>query len=120
VSVSEAMWKPRLSELSDQLTRNGDLRSAPWRTAFAETPRHVFVPIVISITESGSTTLSGTNPAQQQSWLNQVYSNDLTRHTMYGSSFVDDSEESATTRIHEFQHDAKPDGADAGSPRRPR
>ncbi len=70
------MWIPRSSALVGQLARNGDLRSASWRTAFAETPRHVFVPTVISITESGSTTVSGTNPAQQQLWPDKVYSDD--------------------------------------------
>lgn len=76
MSVSETMWKCRSSSLVNQLVRQGDLCSASWRTAFAETPRHVFVPTVISITESGSTTVSGADPAQQQSWLTQVYSDD--------------------------------------------
>ncbi len=70
------MWRSRSSALAGQLVRQGDLRSAPWHTAFTETPRHVFVPTVISITESGSTTLSGADPAKQQSWLDQVYSDD--------------------------------------------
>jgi protein-L-isoaspartate(D-aspartate) O-methyltransferase len=68
------MWRPRLSALTSQLVRNGDPRSAPWRAAFTEIPRHVFVPTIISITESGSTTVSGTDPGQQQLWLEQVYS----------------------------------------------
>jgi protein-L-isoaspartate O-methyltransferase len=76
VNVSEALWKSRLSVLAGQLARYGDLRSAPWRTAFTETPRHVFVPTVISITESDSTTVSGADPAQHQSWLDQVCSDD--------------------------------------------
>lgn len=76
MSVSETMWQSRVSALVGQLGRNGDLRSARWRTAFTETPRHVFVPTIISITESGSTTVNGADPAQQQSWLDQVYSDD--------------------------------------------
>lgn len=70
------MWASRLSALVCQLARQGDLRSETWRAAFAETPRHVFVPTVISITESGLTTVSGAVPAQQQSWLDRVYSDD--------------------------------------------
>jgi methyltransferase of ATP-grasp peptide maturase system len=76
VTVSEAEWKPYLGALVDQLTRRGDLRSAPWLAAFQEIPRHVFVPTVITITESGSTTVSGSDLAQRQLWLRQVYSDD--------------------------------------------
>lgn len=76
MSISEDMWTSRLRALVSQLARQGDLRSAPWLTAFAETPRHVFVPTIISITESGSTMLSDTDPAQQHLWLDRVYSDD--------------------------------------------
>jgi protein-L-isoaspartate O-methyltransferase len=65
-----------LSALVDQLTRSGDLHSTPLLTAFKETPRHVFVPTVITISESGSSTVSGADPTQQQSWLERVYSDD--------------------------------------------
>jgi Protein-L-isoaspartate(D-aspartate) O-methyltransferase (PCMT) len=37
---------------------------------------HYSLSRLISITESGSTTVSGADPAQQQSWLDQVYSDD--------------------------------------------
>lgn len=74
MTTPEAEWKLYLRALADQLTRNGDLRSRPWRTAFEETPRHVFVPTVIMLSESGSTTLNGTDPAQRRSWLERVYS----------------------------------------------
>lgn len=76
ISVSEMGWQPRLSALVDQLSRRGDLRSVPWRTAFEETPRHVFVPTVFTIGESGATALTGADPGQQESWLERVYSDD--------------------------------------------
>ncbi|MGH4019722.1 MAG: methyltransferase domain-containing protein [Pseudonocardiaceae bacterium] len=74
MTVSEVCWQAPLATLVDQLSRSGDLRSPPWRAAFDETPRHVFVPTVILISESGPTVLSGEDPAQRQSWLDLVYS----------------------------------------------
>jgi methyltransferase of ATP-grasp peptide maturase system len=74
MTASEARWQPYLAALVDQLGRSGDLRSPTWRAAFEQTPRHVFVPTVITISEAGSTTLSGEDPTQQQTWLELVYS----------------------------------------------
>ncbi|MGH3695445.1 MAG: methyltransferase domain-containing protein [Pseudonocardiaceae bacterium] len=76
MSASDAEWRPRLAALVHQLTRNGHLRSLPWRVAFEQTPRHVFVPDIITISKSGPATTSGTHPAQHQSWLEQAYSDD--------------------------------------------
>jgi methyltransferase of ATP-grasp peptide maturase system len=73
MTASDVEWQPHLVH---QLTRSGDLRSSSWRMAFEQTPRHVFVPSIITINESGPTTMSGTHPAQHQSWLEQVYSDD--------------------------------------------
>ncbi|MGH3913854.1 MAG: methyltransferase domain-containing protein [Pseudonocardiaceae bacterium] len=76
MTVPEDEWVPRLATLVDQLSRNSDVRSAAWRAAFAEIPRHVFVPDIIMISESGPATISGADPAQRQSWLDRVYSDD--------------------------------------------
>ncbi len=32
------------ARLVDELTAEGSLRTTPWRRAFAEVPRHVFLP----------------------------------------------------------------------------
>lgn len=76
MSASDVEWRPRLAALVHQLTRNGHLRSSSWRLAFEQTPRHVFVPDIITISESGPTTTSGAHPDQHQLWLDQVYSDD--------------------------------------------
>ncbi|MGH3935845.1 MAG: methyltransferase domain-containing protein [Pseudonocardiaceae bacterium] len=76
MTTSEVEWRPRLAALIHQLTQSGHLRSPSWRVAFEQTPRHVFVPNIITISESGPTTTSGAQPAQRQSWLEQVYSDD--------------------------------------------
>jgi protein-L-isoaspartate O-methyltransferase len=76
MTASEFAWQPRLVALVDQLSRSGDLRSAPWRAAFEQTPRHVFVPTVITIRESGPTMVRSADPAHHQSWLDQVYSDE--------------------------------------------
>jgi protein-L-isoaspartate O-methyltransferase len=76
MSASDVEWKPYLDALVDQLTRNGHLHSSSWRMAFEQTPRHVFVPNIITISESGPTATNGTHPAQHQTWLEQVYSDD--------------------------------------------
>ncbi|MGH3851072.1 MAG: hypothetical protein ACRDRT_15500 [Pseudonocardiaceae bacterium] len=76
MSASDVEWRPRLAALVHQLTRNGHLRSAPWRSAFEQIPRHVFVPNIITMRESGPTTTSGADSAQHPSWLDQVYSDD--------------------------------------------
>ncbi|MGH3826088.1 MAG: methyltransferase domain-containing protein [Pseudonocardiaceae bacterium] len=76
MSASDVEWRLRLAALVQQLTRNGQLCSSSWRLAFEQTPRHVFVPNIITIGESGPTTTSGAHPAQHQAWLDQVYSDD--------------------------------------------
>ncbi len=76
MTASDVEWQPRLAALVHQLTRSGDLRSSSWRVAFEQTPRHVFVPSIITISESGPTTMSSAHPTQHQSWLDQVYSDD--------------------------------------------
>ncbi|MGH3874772.1 MAG: methyltransferase domain-containing protein [Pseudonocardiaceae bacterium] len=76
MSALDVEWRTRLAELVRQLARNGHLRSLPWRMAFEQTPRHVFVPNIITLSESGPTTTSGTDFDQHRSWLEQVYSDD--------------------------------------------
>lgn len=76
MDISEIDWQPRLRALVDYLVRGGDVRSEPWRAAFAQTPRHVFAPTVLTLSGSDATELSGTYPDQHQSWLEWVYSDD--------------------------------------------
>ncbi|MGH3772918.1 MAG: methyltransferase domain-containing protein, partial [Pseudonocardiaceae bacterium] len=66
---------------------NSHLRSSSWRLAFEQTPRHVFVPNIITMSESGTTITSGAHPGQHQSWLEQVYSDDslVTRYLAHPS-----------------------------------
>jgi hypothetical protein len=116
VLASERRWQPHLAALVDQLDRSGDLRTPTWRAAFEQTPRHVFVPTVITISASGSTTLSGEDPAQQQLWLELVYS-DTSLVTQYmAHPFPHNGRRWAAVGLHQFQHHAQPDGPDAGSP----
>ena len=93
MSASDVEWRPRLAALVHQLTRNGHLRSSSWRLAFEQTPRHVFVPNIITISESGPTTTSGAHPAQHQSWLEQVYSDDslVTQYLAHPSVMMADA-----------------------------
>ncbi|RNL83982.1 ATP-grasp peptide maturase system methyltransferase [Halostreptopolyspora alba] len=66
------------SALADQLMAEGHLRTPGWRNAFAQVPRHVFVPHagVLETTAEGSryTLLSGDAPDQRDRWLRLVYS----------------------------------------------
>jgi len=90
MTASEFAWQPRLVALVDQLSRSGDLRSAPWRAAFEQTPRHVFVPTVITIRESGPTMVRSADPAHHQSWLDQVYSDEslVTQYLVHPSRMM--------------------------------
>lgn len=72
MTIPETDWKPRLTGLLDELTRTGRLRDREWRAAFERTPRHVFVPTVI--TGADSRTLRGEVPGDHQDWLDLVYS----------------------------------------------
>jgi methyltransferase of ATP-grasp peptide maturase system len=91
--ISDVEWRPRLAALVHQLTRNGCLHSSAWRMAFEQTPRHVFVPDIITMSESGPATTSGAHPAQHQSWLERVYSDDslVTQHLAHPSIMMADA-----------------------------
>jgi methyltransferase of ATP-grasp peptide maturase system len=93
MTASDVEWQPRLAALVHQLTWSGDLRSSSWRMAFEQTPRHVFIPSIVTINESGPTTISGTHPAQHQSWLEQVYSDDslVTQYRAHPSLIMADA-----------------------------
>jgi protein-L-isoaspartate O-methyltransferase len=67
-------WKPRLAALVDTLLEGGHLRSTPWVEAFADTPRHLFVPRVIATTPEGYHRLSAEERPEE--WLSAVYSDD--------------------------------------------
>lgn len=63
-------WRERACALADSLVERGILRSEVWRSAVAQTPRHLFVPESISTTTAGSTT----QEASIDVWLDEVYS----------------------------------------------
>jgi protein-L-isoaspartate O-methyltransferase len=62
-------WRPLARSLADQLTAAGAL-PADWYTAFADTPRHVFVPRFYD----GDDLVDGTDSGQKARWLAAVYS----------------------------------------------
>lgn len=62
-------WPPLARSLAHRLTVAGVL-AADWYTAFAETPRHVFVPRFYD----GDELVDGANPVQKARWLAAVYS----------------------------------------------
>ncbi len=61
------------ARLVDELTADGSLRTAPWRRAFAEVPRHVFLPRFFRQTadHTGWEAVDESVPG----WLDLVYSN---------------------------------------------
>jgi methyltransferase of ATP-grasp peptide maturase system len=93
MTAYDVEWRSPLAALVHQLTQGGYLRSSSWREAFEQTPRHVFVPSIITINESGPMTTSGTHPAQRQSWLEQVYSDDslVTQYLAHPSLMMADA-----------------------------
>lgn len=93
MSASDVEWRPRLTTLVQQLTNDDHLRSSSWRSAFEQTPRHVFVPNIITMSESGPTTTSGADPAQHESWLEHVYSDDslVTQYLAHPSVMMADA-----------------------------
>lgn len=71
--IDPGIWEPRLATLVDALVDGGHLRSGPWVEAFADTPRHVFVPRIIA-SRHGHRELSVEQRSDE--WLSAVYSDD--------------------------------------------
>ncbi|MGH8792167.1 MAG: methyltransferase domain-containing protein [Stackebrandtia sp.] len=70
VNVPESQWKPRARELAAAIAEQTDLSRA-WRTAFEETPRHVFVPAYY---DDEDHLVDGSDEAMREQWLEAVYS----------------------------------------------
>lgn len=68
-------WQTRALRLADQLAAAGKLRSAGWRRAVQEVPRHELVPVYFEYTSDGWKVCDTTTPEGQQRWLDRVYSN---------------------------------------------
>src|SRR5215813_11742080 len=66
-------WRPLAQQLADQLADVGYLNDPQWRRAFADTPRHVFVPHYYA---DDGTLVDGYDPAAKDGWLDAVYSDD--------------------------------------------
>lgn len=75
--VPDHQWQPRAHELAAELTAQGALRTPGWRAAFEHVPRHLFVPLIYRRDQRGDLhAINGHDPAQQEAWLAQVYSDD--------------------------------------------
>jgi protein-L-isoaspartate(D-aspartate) O-methyltransferase len=72
-------WQTRAGELAEKLTADGTITDPLWRTAFENTPRHVFVPRFWALDKYNAPTrlIDGADPAQQTEWLDTIYSDQL-------------------------------------------
>ncbi len=68
-------WEPRAAHLADALADAGAIPDAGWWAAFAETPRHLFVPRFWALDDynAPSHVVDGDNPAHRDEWLDAVY-----------------------------------------------
>ncbi len=75
--VPDEQWRPRARGLADELLAEGALRTPAWHAAFAEVPRHLFVPLIYRRDRRGELRgVDGLDPARRQAWLAEVYSDD--------------------------------------------
>jgi protein-L-isoaspartate O-methyltransferase len=72
-------WQTRAGELAEKLTADGTITDPLWRTAFENTPRHVFVPRFWALDKYNAPTrlIDGANPAHHTEWLDTTYSDQL-------------------------------------------
>jgi len=63
-------WQPRARALVQELAAQGQLTDARWIEAFANVPRHVFVPRFYGEDHS---IVDGEVPAQRDAWLDALY-----------------------------------------------
>jgi protein-L-isoaspartate O-methyltransferase len=73
LGVSDSQWRPRARELVDELITDGALRTSEWCSAFEQVPRHLFVPLIY---RRDLRAVDGQDPAQRETWLTEVYSDD--------------------------------------------
>jgi protein-L-isoaspartate(D-aspartate) O-methyltransferase len=86
--VTTPEWRPLADALASMLDADGGLGDPLWRRAFAETPRHVFVPRYVEQNGNGECVVDGADPAQRDRWLDRVYS-DTNLITQVGPSKED-------------------------------
>jgi hypothetical protein len=55
-------WQPLAGTLAAALVASGELRDPGWRRAFAEVPRHLFVPRFLDLDDSGERSIDGAAP----------------------------------------------------------
>lgn len=68
-------WRPLAGALVASLEAGSVLREPAWRRAFAETPRHLFVPSFLEQRSDGTEqVVDGGDAATRDRWLAQVYS----------------------------------------------
>lgn len=71
--TSRDEWRPFAERLADQLYGAGYVRQRGLREAFAETPRHIFLPQILSHRYDGSQQVVTTRGADDPGWLETVY-----------------------------------------------
>lgn len=69
-------WRPRARRLANELAGAGFIRSESLLNAFAETPRHIFVPRILRHEFTGPRQDIRELEADDPTWLDAVYSDD--------------------------------------------
>lgn len=59
--------------LVEDLVARGEIHSPAWRQAFAEVPRHLFVPRFYRYTGEGRLVFDSADPERYDDWLHEVY-----------------------------------------------
>ncbi len=69
-------WRARARALACDLACAGHIRTAAWQRAFANVPRHEFVPVFFEQADPGHwQRIDGASAEQRDKWLTAVYSN---------------------------------------------
>lgn len=67
-------WEPLAAALASTLVAGGELHDPAWQKAFAQIPRHLFVPHFLDVDDGGERVLDGADSTQRDRWLERVYS----------------------------------------------
>jgi methyltransferase of ATP-grasp peptide maturase system len=78
-------WQPLAGALAATLEAAGALNEPAWQRAFAETPRHLFVPCFLEQRGGVERVVDGADATLRDRWLTQVYS-DTNLITQIGES----------------------------------